>query len=81
MEAASRRAELELLQENRLLTLKEAAWVYGYTYATMRVYSCKGIVETCVPPSGVGVRVTHAAMRKMIAAKKKEGAPRKSERD
>lgn len=59
-------------QEDHAMTYEECAWLYGYAYGTLRSYICKGVIRARKR------RITHAEMRRYLAAKKKIGAPRKA---
>lgn len=64
-----------LAREDARMTMREAAWMYGYTYQTVRIYVADGMIRTC--GRGHRRRITHAAMRAYIRGKKLPGAPRK----
>ncbi|MBL8002872.1 MAG: hypothetical protein JNL05_13025 [Flavobacteriales bacterium] len=69
-----------LKAEDAVLTLQEAAWLYGYRYGTLRWYASQGYGRKrlrCRRRKGV-VTTTHAAMRAHIAAKRATGSPRKA---
>lgn len=71
-------AELRVVlkREDRLLTYREAAWLYGYTYATLRQYAAGGKLK---PRRRNGVPLLrHSDMRRMIARKKVARSPRKA---
>lgn len=65
-----------LNREDRWLTYREAAWLYGYTYATLRHYACDGKLKAR-RRNGVPL-LRHSDMRRMIARKKVAGSPRKA---
>jgi len=66
------------LKDVRFLTYEEAAWYYGFTYQTIRHYIHEGRIR---PVKKSGKRfLTHVEMRRYLAAKKRTGSPRKSQR-
>ncbi|HRD54657.1 MAG TPA: hypothetical protein PKY96_18620 [Flavobacteriales bacterium] len=65
-----------LMDPSIKLTMLEAAWLYGYTYQTLRHYCSSGWIKTS--GKGRNRRITHAAMRTYLRNKKREGTPRKA---
>lgn len=65
-----------LKREDRWLTYREAAWLYGYTYLTIRHYVCEGKLRPKYRNGQPMLR--HSDMRRMIARKKVAGSPRKA---
>jgi len=66
------------LKAAKLLTYDEAAFYYGYTNQSLRHYISTGRLK---PVKKGGRRfLTHVEMRRYLAAKKKTGSPRKSQR-
>lgn len=64
-----------LMDPSRKLTMEEAAWLYGYTYQTIRCLVAQGRVRST--GTRVNRRVSHAAVRqyrtrrvKMVRTKK-----------
>jgi hypothetical protein len=65
-----------LMAPERRLSYREAAWLYGYTYMTMRVLVSRGRIKTV--GRAPNRRITHATMRNYITSKRIAGRPRKS---
>ncbi len=63
-------------QEDHRMTFLECAWLYGYTYSTIRTHVCEKKIRTV--GRWPNRRITHKAMREFIQAKKKPGTPRKA---
>ncbi len=61
------------------MTYEECAWLYGYTYATIRWAASKGRLATV--GRNPNKRVRHEDMRRYMVTKKKVGTPRKSQRN
>lgn len=59
-----RAKKVYLTDENRTMTLQEAAEAYGYEYGTIRIYVHKGDIASI--GKGRDRRVSHAAMREYI---------------
>lgn len=68
-----------LMDPDRPMTYEECAWLYGFTYQTLRSYVKQKRIRT------VGRfplrRITHAAMRQYFQSKRIVGAPRKAQRE
>lgn len=65
-----------LKREDRWLSYREAAWLYGYTYQTLRHYASEGKLR---PKYRAGQpMLRHSDMRRMIARKKVAGSPRRA---
>jgi hypothetical protein len=65
-----------LSKEDRWLSYREAAWLYGYTYQTIRHHVCHGKLR---PKYRAGQpMLRHSDMRRMIARKKVAGSPRRA---
>lgn len=71
-----------LLQEDRLLTYDEAAWLYGYKNHSLRLAVCRGRLN--VVKKGRGIRgqvlLRHTDIRAYIQGRKKSGRPREAMR-
>lgn len=65
-----------LLREDTLMTMEEAAWLYGYSYATLRHYVSERRIK--VKGKGVKTRITHSAMRAYIQQRGQGGRPRQA---
>lgn len=68
--------KLAITREDHLLSIEEAAWLYGYHKATLRWYVYRGYI-----PSRTRKQrryVTHAAMRHYIRQRKTTGRPRQA---
>lgn len=63
-----------LMDPDRRLTYHEAAWLYGYTYLTVRCHVSRGRIRTVGRTPNR--RITHAAMRAYLRGKKLCGRTR-----
>lgn len=61
------------------LNYREAAWLYGYTYATIRHYTSRGTIKAAGHKSNR--TISHAAMRSFLAKRKQGGRPRQALKD
>lgn len=61
------------------MSYQEAAFLYGYTYQTIRALVTRGRIKS----GGAGDKrwITHSAMRRYISGKQRDGAPRKALRN
>jgi hypothetical protein len=65
-----------LIDPDRKLNYREAAWLYGYTYATIRWLVHHKRVRATGRQSNR--RISHQAMLKYARSKQKDGSPRKA---
>lgn len=65
---------------DRLLTYKEAAHCYGYTYGSIRALVCQGYINKSMLGRKSYPRISHAEMARYINSVSSRGCPKKSER-
>lgn len=68
-----------LKAEDARMTMEEAAWLYGFAYATVRWYVAQGRIRTV--GRSPNRRITHAAMRAYLGSKHPGGCKRKALRN